>query len=59
MIPAKAPMGVRNAPMLLPMMLANTAWVYALPSSPESKEENQMLIGMLLMRLEAKKEEYP
>ena len=53
MMPASAPVGVKNAPILLPMMEAYTAalFVHIL--------ENKILIGILLMRLETKKDENP
>ena len=56
MMPAKAPIGVKKAPMLLPMTEAKIAWAKALPVKAEGSEEKRMLIGMLLMRFEAKKE---
>ena len=56
MMPAKAPIGVKKAPMLLPMIEAKIAWAKALPVKAEGSEEKRMLIGMLLMRFEAKKE---
>ena len=34
-MPAKAPIGVKKAPMLLPIMEAYIAWVYATPVREE------------------------
>ena len=53
MIPAKAPIGVRNAPMLLPMMDAYTASTFGV------RFANKILIGILLIKLLAKNELYP
>ena len=50
-IPAKAPVGVKKAPMLLPTIEANIdAWLLHIP-------ENKILIGILLIRLLTKKDE--
>ncbi len=51
MIPAKAPVGVKKAPILLPTIEANIdAWLLHIP-------ENKILIGILLIRLLTKKDE--
>ena len=55
-IPASAPIGVRNAPILLPTIEAYTPSRYASPLNDLVRLENKMLIGMLLIRLLAKKD---
>ncbi len=57
MIPAKAPIGVKKAPMLLPMIEAYIAWVYATPVREEEILVNKILIGILLIKLHEIKEE--
>ena len=50
-IPAKAPVGVKKAPILLPTIEANIdAWLLHMP-------ENKILIGILFIRLLTKKDE--
>ena len=58
-IPAKAPIGVKNAPMLLPIIEAYTACCWAIPFMREVKFVNNMLIGMLLIKLLTKNDEKP
>ena len=58
-IPASAPIGVKNAPMLLPITLAYIALSCKEIGKEFGKLENKILIGIKLMRLEANKEEYP
>ena len=58
-IPAKAPIGVKNAPMLLPIILEYMAFNASSSGNPLGKFENKMLIGILLIKLEASNEEYP
>ena len=50
-IAAKAPVGVKKAPILLPTIEANIdAWLLHMP-------ENKILIGILFIRLLTKKDE--
>ena len=58
-IPASAPVGVRKAPMLLPTIEANVAALIPAVPVPVTKFENNMLIGMLLIRLLAKNDDNP
>ena len=58
-IPARAPVGVRKAPMLLPTIDAYTAALNPVPVIFAHKLENKILIGMLLIKLLAKNEEMP
>ena len=51
-IPASAPIGVKNAPMLLPMILANIALKYCPSLKATGVFENKMLIGMLFITLD-------
>ena len=53
MMPAKAPVGVKKAPRLLPIIAAYTAALF------EHILEKRMLIGILLIKLETKKLENP
>ena len=59
MIPAKAPVGVKKAPILLPTIEAYKAPVCAFPVRFVMRLENKILIGMLLIKLLTKNEEIP
>ena len=59
MIPARAPIGVKNAPILLPMMLANVALKYSPLVKAVGMFENKILIGMLLITLDKRYDETP
>ena len=50
-MPASAPIGAKNAPMLLPMIDAYVAVICALPDKVVIKLENKILIGILLITL--------
>ena len=58
-IPANAPIGVKKAPILLPMMLANIALIYSPFVKAVGIFENKILIGILLMILDKRYEEVP
>ena len=57
MMPASAPIGVRNAPILLPIIEAYTPVKYWDSAREFTKFENKIDIGILLIKLLAKKEE--
>ena len=59
MIPASAPIGVKNAPMLLPMILAKIALRYSPLVKAVGILENKILIGILLITLDNKYDETP
>ena len=59
MIPARAPIGVKNAPMLLPITLANVALKYSPLVNAVGMFENKILIGMLLITLDKRYDETP
>lgn len=56
-MPAKAPIGVKNAPMLLPIIEAYTPCRYDASGRVDTRLVNNMLIGILLIRLLAKNDE--
>lgn len=58
-IPASAPIGVRNAPMFEPMIAAYISWIFAAPVRGSIIELNNTLIGILFIRFAAKKDEKP
>ena len=58
-IPARAPIGVKNAPILLPIMLANVALRYSPFVKAVGTLENRMLIGILLITLDKRYDERP
>ena len=58
-MPASAPIGVNSAPRLEPITVANTAGVPAAPPVESIIDENSTLIGILLIKLEAKNEAVP
>ena len=58
-IPAKAPIGVKKAPMLLPIIEAYIALIRITPSKEFVKLVNKILIGILLIKLLDINEEYP
>ena len=58
-MPARAPIGVKKAPILLPMILANIALKYSPLVKAVGMLENNILIGMLLIILDNKYDETP
>lgn len=56
MIPAKAPKGVKNAPMFEPIIVA---YIAGNGLTIVGKDEYKILIGMLLTTLHIMNEEYP
>ena len=58
-MPARAPIGVKKAPMLLPIMLANVALKYSPFTKPVGTLENKILIGMLLITLLKRYDQIP
>ena len=58
-IPARAPIGVKNAPTLLPIILANIALKYSPLLKAVGTLENKMLIGMLFITLDKRYDETP
>ena len=58
-MPARAPIGVKKAPMLLPIILANIALIYSPLVKAIGIFENKILIGILLMILDKRYEEIP
>ena len=59
MMPARAPIGVKNAPILLPIILANVAFRYSPFVKAVGTLENKILIGMLFITLDNRYDETP
>lgn len=59
MTPANAPIGVKNAPRLLPMIVAKRAGDFKFSERGSTTDENKTLIGMLLMMLQQRNDEMP
>lgn len=58
-IPAKAPIGVKNAPIFEPIIEAYTAWVVSKGVGIFGITLKSTLIGILFIKLQAKNEEKP